>query len=125
MLYSNCMKLISNQFRGRINRRNYIIGLVTSIGVGFPLLLLTANRTFALLYYLLFLSLILFIWSLHVRRFHDKNMTGWTSIALFIPLVNIIFELMLFFGEGTNGKNQYGEKPNKTIRFPADIFNLN
>lgn len=51
-----------------------------------------------------------------IQRLHDLNKSGWFSLLMLIPLVNLIFALYLVFGAGTNGSNNYGLQPppNKT-----------
>ncbi|MBS9784394.1 DUF805 domain-containing protein [Candidatus Gracilibacteria bacterium] len=45
------------------------------------------------------------------KRFHDLNYSGWMYLFTFIPIVNIILGLILLFGKGTDGENQYGPDP--------------
>lgn len=57
-----------------------------------------------LIYLVLFYFSIVFI----IRRFHDLNRTGWLSLLLIVPLVNIIMILYLLFARGSDGVNDYG-----------------
>lgn len=57
-----------------------------------------------LIYLVLFYFSIVFI----IRRFHDLNRTGWLSLLLIVPLVNIIMILYLLFARGSEGANNYG-----------------
>ena len=41
---------------------------------------------------------------LTIQRCHDFNTTGWLSLLLLVPLVNLIF----WFIPGTDGENEYG-----------------
>jgi uncharacterized membrane protein YhaH (DUF805 family) len=41
---------------------------------------------------------------LTIQRCHDFNTTGWLSLLVLIPLVNLIF----WFIPGTDGENEYG-----------------
>ena len=43
---------------------------------------------------------------LTIQRCHDFNTTGWLSLLLLVPLVNLIF----WFIPGTDGENDYGGK---------------
>ena len=43
---------------------------------------------------------------LTIQRCHDFNTTGWLSLLMLIPLVNLIF----WFIPGTDGSNDYGAK---------------
>ncbi len=68
---------------------------------GFPA---TAIIIFVILYIaLLYLNIIFTI-----RRLHDMNKTGWLSLLLIIPLINLFFMLYLSIGKGTLGANNYG-----------------
>lgn len=43
---------------------------------------------------------------LTVQRCHDFNTTGWLSLLVLVPLVNLIF----WFIPGTDGENNYGAR---------------
>ena len=43
---------------------------------------------------------------LTIQRSHDFNTTGWLSLLVLVPLVNLIF----WFIPGTDGPNDYGAK---------------
>ena len=43
---------------------------------------------------------------LTIQRCHDFNTTGWLSLLILVPLVNLIF----WFIPGTDGENNYGAK---------------
>jgi Predicted membrane protein len=45
---------------------------------------------------------------LAIRRCHDLDKSGWLSLVLFIPYVNIIGGLYILFAKGTQGDNKYG-----------------
>ena len=44
-------------------------------------------------------------------RLHDLDHTGWLSLLMFIPLVNILFVIYILFFRGTVGDNRYGRDP--------------
>jgi uncharacterized membrane protein YhaH (DUF805 family) len=46
-----------------------------------------------------------------VKRLHDKGYTGWLSILMLLPLVNIIMLFWLGFARGQDGPNEYGPDP--------------
>ena len=52
------------------------------------------------------LGIIVLGFMLTIQRCHDFNTTGWLSILMLIPLVNLIF----WFIPGTDGPNDYGAK---------------
>ncbi|MFK5950732.1 MAG: DUF805 domain-containing protein [Methylococcales bacterium] len=45
------------------------------------------------------------------RRLHDLDRTGWLSLLMLVPLINVIFGLYLLFGAGSSGTNKYGPPP--------------
>jgi uncharacterized membrane protein YhaH (DUF805 family) len=51
-------------------------------------------------------SLVLF-----VRRLHDLDRSGWMSLLLLIPLVNVALSLYATFAPGTSGPNRFGQAP--------------
>lgn len=59
-----------------------------------------------------FLNLIWFIPFLlfSIKRFHDRNQSGWLCLLLLIPIVNIVAGLYLIFAPGDLHSNQYGHK---------------
>lgn len=50
-----------------------------------------------------------------MKRWHDRDRSGWLLILMFIPLVNILFNLWMmievWFLKGTDGSNKYGPDP--------------
>lgn len=43
-----------------------------------------------------------------IRRLHDRSMTGWWMLLLFVPLVNVGLSLFMHFAQGDPGPNKYG-----------------
>lgn len=48
-----------------------------------------------------------------VRRFHDKDKSGWWILISFIPFVGSIIVLVLLIDKGTEGSNRFGNYPLK------------
>jgi uncharacterized membrane protein YhaH (DUF805 family) len=46
-----------------------------------------------------------------IRRFHDINMTGWATVALFIPVLGILGVIYLCWKHGDTGSNRFGDVP--------------
>lgn len=46
--------------------------------------------------------------SFTVRRFHDIGQTGWYSLGLFVPIINLFVVLVLLFKVGDATANRYG-----------------
>lgn len=49
--------------------------------------------------------------ALVVRRFHDIGYSGWFTLTLFIPIVNIGAFIVLLFFKSTPGANRFGPLP--------------
>lgn len=49
-----------------------------------------------------------------IKRFHDRADSGWNTVMLFVPILNLFFGFMLAFMPGTNGPNKYGPDPRKS-----------
>lgn len=45
------------------------------------------------------------------RRLHDLGKSGWLSLLILLPLVNLIFGLYLLFAPGEDYPNDFGPKP--------------
>jgi uncharacterized membrane protein YhaH (DUF805 family) len=61
----------------------------------------------------IYLGLLVWMFMLTIQRAHDFNTTGWLSILMLIPLVNLLF----WFIPGTDGENRFGGKtpPNSVL----------
>ena len=70
------------------------------------------------------LLLVVFTFSLYVRRLHDLNKTGWLSLLLLVPLVNFILIVVLLLKPGTSGGNKYGLPPRGYKFLLQDLFAL-
>jgi uncharacterized membrane protein YhaH (DUF805 family) len=91
---------------GRIGRVRYIaygmgiyllfgiLGGLLSIAIGAPGLWISSIATLVVGF------------MLTIQRCHDFNTTGWLSLLVLVPLVNLIF----WFIPGTDGENNYGAK---------------
>lgn len=58
-----------------------------------------------------YLALLVFTFGYAVRRLNDLDQSGWLSLLLLIPLVNLIMALVLLFARGTASSNRYGPAP--------------
>src|SRR3954463_16138646 len=97
---------------GRIGRVRYIaygMGiyfLFAMIGAGLAAILGAFGGVIA------WVAIMVVGFMLTIQRCHEFNTTGWLSILMLVPLVNLIF----WFIPGTDGANDYGSKtpPNST-----------
>ena len=72
---------------------------------------------------LMYLPLLVFSFVLAKRRFNDVNRSGWFSLLLWIPLVNLIVSLYLLFARGDEGGNDFGAAPSANTLM-VKIFGL-
>lgn len=120
---------------GRINRKVFLMGIILKDFIyfaGFSLLVawkdpMVDTIYFPVFYFVWFLLYMLLV----IRRLHDTNRSGmWTVLILiprliahlpflYFPLIipRMIIDngmiLYLLFKKGTDGTNEYGEKPGK------------
>ena len=74
------------------------------------------------------LGIVLFLWwvlisiytgiMVSVKRFHDRDKSGWWVLAEYVPLFGFLVSIELLFLRGTRGPNRYGADPleNKDVR---------
>ena len=50
-----------------------------------------------------------------IRRLHDLNKTGWLSLLLLVPIIQLLFTLYVLLAPGTPYRNDYGDvRPSTT-----------
>jgi uncharacterized membrane protein YhaH (DUF805 family) len=91
---------------GRIGRVRYI-----AYGMGIYLLFAIIGALLSIVIgqagmVVAWLAIMVVGFMLTIQRCHDFNTTGWLSLLVLVPLVNLIF----WFIPGTDGPNDYGAK---------------
>ena len=114
-------------FRGRINRRNYVIGLVSSLAIILLTFIIVSSLgnisgLLGFVWIVVFLVSIVFNISLQVRRWHDLNKSGYFVLISFVPSLGLLVLLFLSAKGGDKKENQYGSVPKMKISFPKDIL---
>ncbi|TAL82180.1 MAG: DUF805 domain-containing protein [Beijerinckiaceae bacterium] len=104
---------------GRINRGPFWIGgiilAVASVVLGFVDALIFGNGVLgSLLEVIISLALLYPSINLGIKRFHDRDKSGWWLLILFVPILGAIW----YFVEagclpGTIGPNRFGPDPLK------------
>ena len=121
--------VVTNLFRGRINRRSYIVGYLTSNGAFLVALWIFSHLPINTeLAAIVGVGVMLLVWvvvaffqiSLMIRRFHDFNKGGSYILLLLVPFINVYFGLLLLFEGGTVGPNRYGPPPHPSIHLFSD-----
>ena len=110
-------------FKGRLSRTQWLVGFVIMIiitGIFSSAIIATINEYKApnLLYVLMVIP-VYFLASIHARRFHDMNVSGFASILAFVPILGLLVVLALLIVEGTKGSNKYGEIDEKNSWWKA------
>lgn len=57
---------------------------------------------------------LLFLWcasAISVQRLHDHGRSGWTLLALLVPVAGPLWLLLQLFKRGVEGRNRYGGDP--------------
>ncbi|PWU23734.1 hypothetical protein C5B42_01755 [Candidatus Cerribacteria bacterium 'Amazon FNV 2010 28 9'] len=127
---------IGKLFQGRINRRTFILGILTVfLCMMIPLLLMSFFFPSSGSFESSFSTIIFFlIWlvvsicgltinlSLFIRRWHDLGKSGWFILLQLVPYINLLFVLYLLFAQGQSKKNRFGSPPSSKIHWPQDIL---
>lgn len=106
-------------FKGRINRGKFWLGIGASWVIAlviFGILGFVLFQVSAALGYLAWIAgyagLVWIGLALSVKRWHDRDKSGWWILIGFVPLIGGLWALIeTGFLEGTKGENQYGPDP--------------
>ncbi|MFH1187037.1 MAG: DUF805 domain-containing protein [Candidatus Levyibacteriota bacterium] len=127
------MKIIENLFKGRINRRNLVLGLISSLSIYFIILgnlfyiVTSISNIFVfifagMLYAISLISVLTFNISLQVRRWHDLGLSG---NYVFLNLILTVFVILyVCLKRGQQEDNKYGSKPSKKLNFLSVILGI-
>ncbi|MDO4700495.1 MAG: DUF805 domain-containing protein [Moraxella sp.] len=53
----------------------------------------------------------LIVLGISVSRLHDTNSSGWLSLLLFVPVINLMLIFALMVASGTASNNRFGNNP--------------
>lgn len=110
-------------FKGRVNRGNFWLVLIPlfliSAGIQVAIISSMSNMSrgdsntmgFVIMSALFYIPALWILIATYVKRWHDINKSGWWSLILLIPWVNLLVILFLGLAPGTAGANRYGEQP--------------
>ena len=69
---------------------------------------------------MLWLFFLCWVWSntvLNIKRFHDRNLSGWLALMGLIPVIGFIFNVVkLGCPPGDSGGNRYGDLPPQSLK---------
>lgn len=98
-------------FEGRAGRREFwmfalYFSLITLAGVG---LVALTKLVMAALILVFWLSIVLPVMALTIRRLHDAGYTGWLLMLIFVPYVGVVALLILCLLPSEGRRNRYDQ----------------
>jgi uncharacterized membrane protein YhaH (DUF805 family) len=113
-------------FQGRLNRQPFWIATLVlwllSMGATFVTSILFGSQSAVTTFVQAVVALVLLIPSLAVavKRYHDRDKSGWWILIVFIPIIGLIWYIVeLGFLPGTPGPNRYGPDPLGADSYPV------
>lgn len=105
--------------KGRIGRLRYlaysvVLAIIAYAIIGFVMGILAATGLIEMTVLMMILAIPAFVGIFYaqfvpaIRRLNDLERSGWWSITLLIPYLNILTALYLTFAPGDDGYNEYG-----------------
>ncbi len=110
-------------FDGRISRSTYWFYSIGTMLVFYAIIFATALivREEAAIQLVTLVAYIPMVWAslaIQVKRWHDRDKSGWFVLIGLIPLIGPIWALVeCGFMKGTTGSNQYGADPVGGFRY--------
>lgn len=97
-------------FDGRITRCEWWLGmLVTYAAFGLSTVPMVIHDAFVILPIVMGLLTTWWALTLHAKRWHDHNNSGWWTLVMFVPFLGAILTLLVLGClKGTEGPNKYG-----------------
>ena len=96
---------LNKLFEGRIGNMQFLYFVVGAFAVG----LLTSF--IPLVNILVGLALMVVGVGVGIRRWHDVGVTGWATLAFFVPIVGLLVVIYLCWKKGDEEGNVYGQVP--------------
>ncbi|MCG9707836.1 MULTISPECIES: DUF805 domain-containing protein [unclassified Pseudoalteromonas] len=110
------IKEILFSFKGRIPRKTYWYSALGMILASFVLMFLVALLTggnesaISVIMLILYIPLIWVSLAIQVKRWHDRNKSGWWVLISFVPLIGPIWALIENgFLAGDEAENRFGQ----------------
>ena len=100
-------------FDGRATRSDYWIRtFLPALGLYIVAGILDSILGMGIFMYVAMLAVLVPSIAVAIKRFHDRDMSGWFVLLGLIPFVGgLILLVMVGFLPGTDGDNQYGPNP--------------
>jgi uncharacterized membrane protein YhaH (DUF805 family) len=121
-------------FNGRLRRMHFWVGfiilwvvevIIMAVLIGPAIAAAASSGTgpgpLALVGYLLLLVLVWPALALQVKRWHDRDKSGWWVLISFVPFIGALWILIeCGFMDGTPGPNKFGPSP-KGVSGPSPV----
>lgn len=111
------MNPVKNLFKGRLNRRNYLLGFIIQWIIYIILTSILENAFFILFALFFFMG-----FSLNARRLHDLGYSGWFNLLIIIPFVGLLLLLYLLIAPGQKIENKYGLPTASSLNFRKTLL---
>ncbi|MBC7707610.1 DUF805 domain-containing protein [Polaromonas sp.] len=116
-------------FSGRIRRLGFLMAIVYFLAYFVAALAISfighgsriINIVTVLMGMLAILAVIPILISIHIRRWHDLNQSGWLTLLNLIPFIGLIISVALLFIPGSVSANTYGNIAARSLS-PRSIF---
>jgi uncharacterized membrane protein YhaH (DUF805 family) len=103
------------KFDGRINRAKFWIGIIAIQVVVWIFVILAAVMDSSFMWAIVGLLTLLIIWpglAISIKRWHDRDKSGWWIFIAWVPFIGSLWALIeTGFLPGTPGTNRYGPDP--------------
>lgn len=112
-----CRNIIKScvSFRGRINRSQYWLFVLTALIVIAIAARFTVHIPELNLWQIFVVLLLLPYISATVKRLHDIGKSGYWFLSVLVPIFGWIYLFVLCVENGKEGKNRYGEEEDWSI----------
>jgi uncharacterized membrane protein YhaH (DUF805 family) len=99
-------------FKGRLKRLPWWIAtILANLGLGMAVAIFGAPHPSAFFLLLLVPPLIWISIAVQVKRWHDRNKSGWWLLMNFLPVIGLLWVLIeCGFLRGTEGPNRFGDE---------------
>lgn len=113
---NNTLTSLLFSFRGRANRKQFWMATLAIMLLVILVMLadmkLFGNGEPSTLTYVLYVLSFWPMYAIQVKRWHDRNKSGWWALLTLIPIIGAIWVLIeCGFLAGTPGSNRFGEAP--------------
>lgn len=116
-IYCGAKIIMNNLFSGRCGRIEYLLQILfnTILLSGMAPLVFLFEPFGLIFVIIIYPLLILLFFSSTIKRLHDIDFSGWFSILLFVPFLNLVFILYLLLKSGNPSINKYNTPQPKKL----------